>query len=194
MSLRSLRTLSFLRRITANSLGAVEAISFDGMQIQHLCILNNSIDLISDLVQSHNLTLHEPHREFSEKGTKIIHSKYKSVLLSAKIERYNHIPTALKMCVNADMVKCQKAEARAHEVSLNSVELVPDPPWGQRCGRSSLRVLHTCPRSVLQGEARARVPPQQREGSAQHEIVSKNIWCQEANCVQKPNKSIVLFY
>lgn len=53
-------TFSFLCRVTAHSLNAVNAISLDGTQTQHLGVVKNSIDLISDPVQGHHLTLCEP--------------------------------------------------------------------------------------------------------------------------------------
>lgn len=55
---------------------------------------------------------------------------------------------------------------KQHQLCL----FAPGPPWGQQCGRSSLQVQHTYPRSALQGGARARVPQLQREGSTQHDI------------------------
>lgn len=68
---------------------------------------------------------------------------------------------------------------------------VPGPPWGQQCGRSSLQVQHTYPRSVLQGGARARVPQLQREGSTQHDI-TLNIKKKHHEEEKSPKKSVQL--
>lgn len=50
-------TFSFLCRVTANSLNTVEAIGLDGTQTEHLSVMKNSINLITDPVQSHHFTL-----------------------------------------------------------------------------------------------------------------------------------------
>lgn len=63
VSLLSVCTFGFLRRAAAHSSSAVKAISFDGTQMQHLCILKNSINLIPDPVQGHDFALCEPERE-----------------------------------------------------------------------------------------------------------------------------------
>lgn len=55
-------TFSFLCRVAAHSLNTVEAVGLDGAQTEHLGVLKNSTDLITDPVQSHHLTLHEPQR------------------------------------------------------------------------------------------------------------------------------------
>lgn len=59
----SLCTFSFLRRVSAHSLSAVEAMSFDWTQMQHLGVLTDSIDLISDPVQGHDLALCDTERD-----------------------------------------------------------------------------------------------------------------------------------
>lgn len=55
-------TFSFLCRVTAHSMNTVEAVGLDGSQTEHLGIMKNSIDLITDPVQSHHLTLREKQR------------------------------------------------------------------------------------------------------------------------------------
>lgn len=62
----SLCTFRVLHRVTAHSLSAVEAEHFDGAQTQHLGVLTNSIDLISDPFQGHNLALFETGRGRNE--------------------------------------------------------------------------------------------------------------------------------
>lgn len=53
-------TFSSWCNVSAHSLNAVKAESFDGAQLQHLCIITNSVDPISDPIQGHNFTLGEP--------------------------------------------------------------------------------------------------------------------------------------
>ena len=50
-------TFGLLRWVSARSLSAVEAVSFDTLQMQHLGVLTNAVDLVSDSVQGHNLSL-----------------------------------------------------------------------------------------------------------------------------------------
>lgn len=56
-STQTLCTFGFLGRVTAHSLSAVEAIRFDGVQMQRLGVLTNAVDLISDPVQGYYLPL-----------------------------------------------------------------------------------------------------------------------------------------
>lgn len=50
-------TFGFLRCLITNSLSAVEAVGFDALQIQHLCVLTNVLNLVSDSVQGHDFSL-----------------------------------------------------------------------------------------------------------------------------------------
>lgn len=67
VSLLSPCTFRVLHRVAAHSLSAVEAVHFDGTQTQHLGVLTNSINLISDPFQGHNLALFETGREINFK-------------------------------------------------------------------------------------------------------------------------------
>jgi len=55
-------TFGSLPRAAAHSARAVKAVNFDWTQMQHLGILTDSIDLISDPFQSHDLALRETDR------------------------------------------------------------------------------------------------------------------------------------
>lgn len=50
-------TFCFLGRISAHGLGAVEAVSFDTVQIQRLGVLTDAVDLVSDPFKGHDLAL-----------------------------------------------------------------------------------------------------------------------------------------
>lgn len=51
------RTLCLLCEVTAQSLNAIEAVSFNTLQLQGFCILTNAGDLVPDSVQGHHLPL-----------------------------------------------------------------------------------------------------------------------------------------